>query len=224
VWSSTKTVTSLAALMLADRGQLDVDAPVAAYWPEFGAAGKQDVLVRHLMSHASGVSGLDQPAVVDDLYDWDKATSRMAAQAPWWEPGTASGYHALNYGHLVGEVVRRVSGKTLKQFVADEIAGPLGADFQIGAAERDWGRIADVVPPPQLPIDFGALPPDSPTVRTLTGPFVEAEVANTPGWRRADIGAANGHGNARSVARVMSVVARGVRSTESACSARTRST
>jgi CubicO group peptidase (beta-lactamase class C family) len=209
VWSSTKTVTSLAALMLVDRGQLDVDAPVAAYWPEFGAAGKQDILVRHLMSHASGVSALDQPAVAEDLYDWDKATSRMAAQAPWWEPGTASGYHALNYGHLVGEVVRRVSGKTLKQFVADEIAGPLGADFQIGAAEEDWGRIADVVPPPPLPFDFAALPQDSPTVRTLTGPLVEAQVANTPGWRRADIGGANGHGNARSVARIMSVVARG---------------
>jgi CubicO group peptidase (beta-lactamase class C family) len=209
VWSSTKTVTSLAALMLADRGLLDVDAPVARYWPEFGAAGKQDVLVRHVMSHASGVSGLDQPAAAEDLYDWDKATSRMAAQASWWETGTASGYHALNYGHLVGELVRRISGKTLKQFVADEIAGPLGADFQIGAAERDWGRIADVVPPPPLPIDFAALPQDSPAVRTLTGPFVEAEVANTPAWRRADIGGANGHGNARSVARVMSVVSRG---------------
>src|ERR1700678_1002847 len=148
VWSSTKTVTSLAALMLADRGQLDVDAPVAAYWPEFAANGKQGVLVRHLLSHASGVSGLDQPAVVEDLYDFQKATSRMAAQAPWWKPGTASGYHALNYGHLVGELVRRISGKTLRQFVAEEIAGPLGADFQIGAAESDWARIPAVVPPP----------------------------------------------------------------------------
>ena len=209
VWSSTKTITSLAALMLVDRGQLDVDAPVAAYWPQFGAAGKQDILVRHVMSHASGVSGLDQPAVAEDLYDWDKATSRMAAQAPWWEPGTASGYHALNYGHLVGELVRRISGKTLKQFVADEIAGPLGADFQIGAAEADWDRIADVVPPPPLPIDFAALPQDSPAVRTLTGPVVDARTANTPGWRHADIGGANGHGNARSVARIMSVLARG---------------
>jgi CubicO group peptidase (beta-lactamase class C family) len=209
VWSTTKTVTSLAALMLVDRGQLDVDTPVSAYWPEFAAAGKQDVLIRHLLSHASGVSGLDQPAVTEDLYDWAKATSRMAAQAPWWEPGTASGYHALNYGHLVGEVVRRVTGMTLKQFVADEIAGPLGADFQIGAAERDWDRIADVVPPPPLAIDLAALPADSPAVRTLTGPVVEAQVANTPGWRCADLGAVNGHGNARSVARVMSVVARG---------------
>ena len=209
VWSSTKPVTSLAALMLADRGELDVDAPVARYWPEFAARGKEGVLVRHLMSHSSGVSGLDQPAVVEDLYDWPTATSRMAAQAPWWEPGTASGYHALNYGHLVGEVVRRVSGKTLKRFVAEEIAGPLGADFQIGAAEADWGRIADVVPPPPLPLDFDALGPDSLTVKTLTGPFIEADAANTPGWRRADLGAVNGHGNARSVARVMSVVARG---------------
>ncbi|MBV9207474.1 MAG: beta-lactamase family protein [Actinobacteria bacterium] len=209
VWSSTKPVTSLAALMLADRGELDVDAPVAKYWPEFAANGKQDVRVRHLMSHSSGVSGLDQPAVVEDLYDWEKATSRFAAQAPWWPPGTASGYHALNYGHLIGEVVRRISGKTLKQFVAEEIAGPLGADFQIGAADSDWDRVADVVPPPPLPIDFAALDPASPMVRTFTGPFVEAGVANTPGWRRADIGAANGHGNARSVARIMSVVARG---------------
>jgi CubicO group peptidase (beta-lactamase class C family) len=209
VWSSTKTVTSLAALMLVDRGELDVDAPMARYWPEFAAAGKQDILVRHVMSYSSGVSGLDQPAVVEDLYDWEKATSRMAAQAPWWEPGTASGYHALNYGHLMGEVVRRISGKPLKQFVAEEIAGPLGADFQIGAVERDWGRIAPVVPPPPLPIDLAALDPTSPAVRTLTGPLVEAEVANTPGWRHADMGAVNGHGNARSVARVMSVVARG---------------
>jgi CubicO group peptidase (beta-lactamase class C family) len=209
VWSTTKTVTSLAALMLVDRGELDVDAPVARYWPEFAAQGKQDVLVRHVMSHASGVSGLEQPADVEDLYDWPRATSRMAAQAPWWPPGTASGYHALNYGHLVGEVVRRISGKTLKQFVAEEIAGPLGADFQIGADESDWDRIADVVPPPPLPFDLAALDPDSPVVKTLTGPLVAAEVANTPGWRRADLGAVNGHGNARSVARVLSVIARG---------------
>jgi len=209
VWSTTKTITSLAAMMLVDRGELDVDAPIARYWPEFGAQGKQDILVRQLMSHASGVSGLDQPAAVQDLYDWHKSTARMAAQAPWWEPGSASGYHALNYGHLVGEIVRRISGKTLKQFVAQEITGPLGADFQIGAAQSDWDRIADVVPPPPLPIDLATLGTDSPAFKTFTGPGPQAQDANTPGWRRADIGAANGHGNARSVARVMSVLARG---------------
>jgi CubicO group peptidase (beta-lactamase class C family) len=209
VWSTTKTVTSLAALMLVDRGQLDVDAPVARYWPEFAASGKQDVLVRHLLSHTSGVSGLEQPAVVEDLYDWDKSTSRFAAQAPWWAPGTASGYHALNFGHLVGEVLRRITGKTLKQFVAEEIAGPLGADFQIGAAESDWDRIANVIPPPPLPFDLEALGMDSPAVKTFTGPPADATYANTAAWRQADIGAANGHGNARSVARILSVISRG---------------
>jgi CubicO group peptidase (beta-lactamase class C family) len=206
VWSTTKTVTSLAALMLVDRGLLDVHAPVATYWPEFAAADKQDVQVRHLLSHTSGVSGLEHPAVIEDLYDWESATARMAAQSPWWTPGTGPGYHALNYGHLIGEVVRRVSGKTLKQFVAEEIAGPLGADFQIGAAEEDWGRIADVVPPPPTPFD---LAPDSPAYKTFTGPAGDARFANTPAWRRADIGAVNGHGNARSVARILSAVSRG---------------
>jgi CubicO group peptidase (beta-lactamase class C family) len=209
VWSTTKTVTSLAALILVDRGELDVDAPVARYWPEFAANGKQDVLVRNLMGHTSGVSGLEQPAVTEDLYDWEKSTARFASQAPWWAPGTASGYHALNYGHLIGEVLRRITGTTLRQFVANEIAGPLGADFQIGAAEADWGRIADVIPPPPLPFDLEAIGMDSPAVKTLTGPLVAAETANTADWRRADIGAANGHGNARSVARILSTVSRG---------------
>jgi CubicO group peptidase (beta-lactamase class C family) len=209
VWSTTKTVTSLAALILADRGELDVYSPVATYWPEFAAAGKQDVEIRHLLSHTSGVSGLVPPATIDDLYDWTESTTRMAAQAPWWTPGTASGYHATNYGHLIGEVVRRVTGRSLKRFVAEEIAGPLGADFQIGAAERDWARIADVVPPPPTDWDLAAKGTDSPAYKTLTGPVVNATDANTPAWRTADIGAVNGHGNARSVARMLSVIARG---------------
>jgi CubicO group peptidase (beta-lactamase class C family) len=144
------------------------------------ASGKQDVKVRQLMSHTSGVSGLDQPAVVEDLYGWQKATSRMAAQAPWWEPGTASGYHALNYGHLVGEVVRRVSGKTLKQFVADEIARPLGADFQIGAAERDWGRIANVIPPPPLPFDLERPAPTAHCTRPWPGRLPQPTTPTRP--------------------------------------------
>jgi len=209
VWSTTKTVTNLAALMLVDRGDLDVFAPVARYWPEFAAGGKQDIEVRHLLSHTSGVSGWDQPFRTEDMYDWDGATSRLAAQSPWWEPGTASGYHALNQGHLVGEVIRRISGKPLKQFVAEEIAGPLGADFQIGAAERDWGRIADVVPPPPLPFDMDAIDMQSPMFKTMTGPMPDAAAANTPGWRHATIGAANGHGNARSVARIVSAITLG---------------
>jgi CubicO group peptidase (beta-lactamase class C family) len=209
VWSTTKTVTALATLMLVDRGQLDVYAPIARYWPDFAAAGKEDVQVRHLLSHTSGVSGLDRPATVEDMYDAERAAARMAAQAPWWEPGTASGYHALNYGHLLGELIRRVDGRTLTQFVAQEIADPLDADFTIGAPEKAWGRIADVVPPPPLPVDLSAADPDSPAVRTLTGPLADATDANTEAWRRAEIGGANGHGNARSVARILSVIARG---------------
>jgi CubicO group peptidase (beta-lactamase class C family) len=203
VWSTTKTVLNLAALMLVDRGLLDPFSPVAKYWPEFAANGKDNIEVRHLMSHTSGVSGWEQPFVAEDMYDWDTSTSRLAAQAPWWEPGTASGYHANNQGHLVGEVIRRITGKHLKQFVAEEIAGPLGADFQIGAVEADWGRIAPVVPPPPLPFDLAAMDPNSPVFKTFTGPVADANNANTEGWRRADMGALNGHGNARSVARIM---------------------
>ena len=209
VWSTTKTVTNLAALVLAERGQLDPYAPVARYWPEFAANGKEHIEVRHILSHTSGVSGWAAPFAIEDMYDWDSSTARLAAQPPWWEPGTASGYHASNQGHLVGELVRRVTGKHLKAFVADEIAGPLGADFQIGAAESDWDRIAPVIPPPPLPFDMDALDHDSMTYKTFTGPPVAAKAANTPAWRRADMGAVNGHGNARSVARILSSITLG---------------
>jgi CubicO group peptidase (beta-lactamase class C family) len=209
VWSTTKTVTNLAALMLVDRGLLDPYSPVAKYWPEFAANGKEQIEVRHILSHTSGVSGWDAPCAVQDMYDWDSSTSRLAAQKPWWEPGTASGYHAANQGHLVGELVRRVTGQHLKAFVADEIAGPLGADFQIGAVESDWDRIAPVIPPPPLAFDLEALGPDSPVVKTFTGPALDAAAANTPDWRRADMGATNGHGNARSVSRILKALALG---------------
>jgi hypothetical protein len=118
VFSTTKTMTSLAALALVDRGALDLDANVATYWPEFAARGKAGIKVRQLLSHTSGVSGWDQPITVEDLYDWDKSIALLAAQAPWWEPGTASGYHAMTYGHLIGEVIRRITGRRLGEFFA----------------------------------------------------------------------------------------------------------
>ena len=108
VWSTTKTMTALSALMLIDRGSLDPNEKVATYWPEFAANGKQNIEVRHIMSHTSGVSAWAQPVTVDDILDDERATSMLAGQAPWWQPGTASGYHALNQGHLVGEVIRRI--------------------------------------------------------------------------------------------------------------------
>jgi CubicO group peptidase (beta-lactamase class C family) len=209
VWSTTKTMTNLCALMLVDRGELDVHEKVAHYWPEFAANGKQDVEVRHLLSHTSGVAGWDQPITVPDIYDWELSTSKLAAQAPWWEPGTASGYHALNQGHLVGEVVRRITGQSLGTFFRQQVAEPLGADFHIGLPESEFHRVANVVLPPPLQIDMTALPTDSPMFKVFTGPPPDGEASWSAAWRQAEIPAANGHGNARSVVRVQSAMSNG---------------
>ena len=209
VFSTTKSMTSLAALVLVDRGELDLDANVARYWPEFAANGKAEIKVRQLLSHTSGVSGWEQPITLEDLYDWDKSTALLAAQAPWWEPGTASGYHMLTYGHLIGEVIRRITGQRLGEFFAAHIAGPLGADFHIGLPPSEFHRVANVVPAP-APSDPPQLDPNSVAFKTWTNPTMPGpEYHWTEGWRRADIGAANGHGNARSAARLQSAVACG---------------
>lgn len=209
VWSSTKTVTALAVLMLHDRGLIDVNENVSKYWPEFGANGKENIKVRHLLSHTSGVSAWDQPITLEDIYDIKRSTERLAEQAPWWEPGTASGYHACNMGHLLGELVRRTTGKSLTQFVAEEIAGPLGADFQIGAKESDWPRISNLTPPP--PVDLASLNADPSSVRlqTFTGPAIAPMACNSIPWRQAEIGAANGHGNSRALGRILSAITLG---------------
>lgn len=208
-WSITKTMTCLAALVLVDRGELDLDARVGHYWPEFAKQGKGDVLVKQLLSHTSGVSGWDQPILIDDIYDRERSTSLLAQQAPWWEPGTASGYHTTSQGHLVGEVIRRVSGRTLGEFFLEDIAGPLEADFSIGLPLDQHHRVSPVVPPPPDPLEGEGLEPSSPELRTLLGPVIEPEVANTTSWRLAEIGAANGHGNARAVAKIQAIVANG---------------
>lgn len=209
VWSTTKTVVALAVLVLVDRGEIDLDAPVAKYWPEFAQNGKDGVTVAHLMSHTSGVSGWDAPFATEDMFDHEKAAASLAAQAPWWEPGTASGYHLLNYGHLLGEVVRRVTGKTIGTFVREEIAGPLGADFHIGLAPSEFARVSPVVPPPPAQMDLSALPPEHPAIRTFMAPVLDATATWSDDWRKAEIGGAGGHGNARSVARIESVITNG---------------
>jgi CubicO group peptidase (beta-lactamase class C family) len=137
------------------------------------------------------------------LYDCDKSTALLAAQAPWWEPGTASGYHMLTYGHLIGEVIRRITGQRLGEFFAAHIAGPLGADFHIGLPPSEFHRVANVVPAP-APSDPPPLDPNSVAFKTWTNPAMSAETTWTEGWRRADVGAGNGHGNARSLARLHS--------------------
>ncbi len=209
VWSTTKTMMALTALVLVERGELDVYAPVARYWPEFAANGKENIEVRHLLSHTSGVSGWEQPFNTDELFDAEAAAAKLATQAPWWEPGSASGYHALNQGHLVGEVVRRITGRSLGTYFAEEIAGPLGADFHIGLAAEHDHRVSPVIPQDEPPLDLSQLDQDSPLVKTFSGPRLDATAPRLEGWRRAEIPAANGHGNARSVARIQAIVANG---------------
>ncbi|MFE2516638.1 serine hydrolase domain-containing protein [Streptomyces mirabilis] len=210
VWSTSKGPTSLCAHILADRGLLDLDAPVAAYWPEFAAAGKESVLVRHLLSHRAGLAGLREAHDLAQLCDWELTVERLAAQEPWWEPGTRSGYHALTFGHLVGEVVRRVSGLRPGAFLEREVTGPLGIDFTIGLPEKEAERAAELVHSPvasssEQAAIFAQLAPAA--VAALTNPLVSAAEANTAQWRAAEIPAANGHGTARAVAALYGIFA-----------------
>lgn len=211
VWSTTKVMTAICALMLIDRGLLDPDAPVAKYWPEFAQSGKEAVLVRHILSHTAGLPALDSmPLPEETLYDWDRVVELLAAQEPWWEPGRQWGYHALTFGHLVGEVVRRITGKTLGTFFREEVAEPLGADFHIGLPEEHEPRVAEIIPPPQLgPDDFGYISPESMLGRATNFPVTSPLVARERPFRAAEGPASNGHGNARSVARVAAAVACG---------------
>lgn len=206
VYSTTKTMSFLCALVLADRGLLDFDRNVADYWPEFAQNGKEQVKVWHLLNHAAGLSGMDDIMSAEDMYDWDKMVSLLAAQKPWWEPGSASGYHAITQGYLIGEVVRRVTGKTLGTYFQEEIAGPLDADFFIGVPASELHRISRLIP-----YGSGAAPDggnaDSIPARTFRSPFAAAEHSWTDRWRQAEIPAANGHGNARSVAKLQAPLA-----------------
>ncbi|MEV2245869.1 serine hydrolase domain-containing protein [Streptomyces sp. NPDC049970] len=209
VWSTTKGPTALCAHILVDRGLLDLDAPVAAYWPEFAAEGKESVRVRHLLSHRSGVAGLRDPHTLAELYDWELTTARLAATAPWWEPGTRSGYHAISYGFLVGEVVRRVTGLLPGEFLRQEVTGPLGIDFTVGLPEEDAGRVAELVQPATVSREQAALfaRMELVALASLLNPGTGIAAANTPEWRAAEIPAANGHGTARAVAALYGVLA-----------------
>jgi CubicO group peptidase (beta-lactamase class C family) len=207
VYSTTKTVTALTALLLADRGELDFDAPVAHYWPEFAANGKHSVKIRHLMSHSAGLPGWRQPMRTQDLYDWEKATTLLAAQAPDWEPGTACGYHPLTQGYLIGEVVRRITGRSLGTVLREEIAGPLHADFHIGLPASEETRVAELVPPPGGPPR--KIPATELQARVADNPAPEISDVNSRAWRHAEIPAAGGTGNARSVAQLHAILANG---------------
>lgn len=228
IFSGGKTVASLAALLLVERGQLDLEAPVATYWPEFAQKGKERALVRHLLAHAVGLPAWDPPFTTADAMDVRGSTARLAAQAPWWPPGTRSSYHASTFGHLVGELVERVSGRRLSRFIADEIAGPLDADFVLGFADADFARVATVYPPADEADDArpkrdpaAAPPPDDGLAAerairarmrlgSLSGQKRDPlALFNSADWRRAELGGSSGHGNARGLGRAMTAIANG---------------
>ena len=204
VWSTTKTMMFLTLLTLADRGELSLTDPVYKYWPEFKANGKEDVEIRHLMAHTAGLSGWDQKLSAEDLYDHDKCAAASAAQATWWKPGSQSGYHAISQGYLIGEVVKRVTGQSLGNFFRENFAEPLGADFHIGTGAEHDDRISLVIPAEQgLPAEVD---PNSIAMRTYMNPMMDARMSWTKEWRRCESPAANGHGNARSVAQLQSII------------------
>ena len=216
VFSTTKGLTAICAHRLAAEGRLDLDTPVAKHWPEFGANGKQRIAVRALLNHRAGLPAIRKPLVPEDLYDWQTMTDALAAEEPWWEPGTKHGYHALTFGYLVGEVIRRITGKSVGSYFRDEIVTPLKIDAHIGLEARDDGRVAEMIgAPPPAPGEFNlfaeaAKHPESVTAKTFMNPLVlSMATVNSREWRGAEIPAANGHTNGRALARLYGAMARG---------------
>jgi CubicO group peptidase (beta-lactamase class C family) len=214
VYSTTKGMTTVAAHRLVEQGLLDLDAPVATYWPEFAQAGKADIPVHMLLSHRVGLPVVSTKLPDDALYDWDLMTTTLAAQEPFWAPGTRHGYHGITFGWLVGEVVRRITGKSLGTFFRDEVATPLGADFHIGLAAEHDHRVAEVIDAEVTPemmerrdemtkLMDPKLVSAQPNIALVPGGH------NTEAWRRAEIPAANGHTTAHGIARVYAALAQG---------------
>lgn len=200
VWSTTKGVQATCYAMAVDRGLFSYDQPVADFWPEFAAEGKGAVTVGQLLSHQAGLCGFTTPASEPELVEGGAAAARLAAQAPIWSPGSASGYHALSIGILGTELFRRIEGRPIRQFVAEEIAGPLGLDFAIGLPSSEEHRCAELVPPPSAPVDPASFTPAQ--IAALGNPPLRAGFAMTPEWRGADLPSANGHGTARALASI----------------------
>jgi CubicO group peptidase (beta-lactamase class C family) len=223
VFSTSKGMTATCAHILADRGELDIDAPVATYWPEFAQAGKQDIPVRWLLSHRSGVFGTAETLPTGAIFDWDRVCDALAATPPFWEPGTRSGYHAISFGFLVGEVVRRISGVSLGTFLQREVCEPLGAELYIGTPESELSRCADLVGSiiPELPADSGIDIVEA-TGALFNDPTFDGnpfEIAflrmgmpndmNSPEWRMCEMPAVNGQMSARGLATVYGALANG---------------
>lgn len=207
VYSTTKPIAGLVVARLVDQGVLDYDTPVAAYWPEFGAHGKDRVTLAQALSHQAGVPGFPDPIDPALWLDPPALSEALAALEPMWEPGTAHGYHPLTFGYIAGEVVRRATGETLGTLLRRDICGPLGIDFWIGTPDSEHPRCAEMQRPKDMPI----LGEPSPIKRAAFLTRWSAPDRGGPEWRRAEIPSANGHGTARAVARLYAAFALGGR-------------
>lgn len=217
-YSTTKGMAATVVGVLADEGLIDYQAKVAEYWPEFAAAGKQDVSVAQLLSHQAGICGPRERLEMEELYDWDGLCAVLAAQWPFWQPGTANGYHAVVFGHIAGEVARRVTGckKSLGQLFAEKVADPLGAgqDYYIGLPEAEDHRVAEMIPvsgSEQLGSGMGGSGKrmNDAMYCAMAHPPLTAHIANDRAWRAAEVPGANGQGNGRGIAKVYGALANG---------------
>lgn len=208
VWSTTKGLTATAVGVLVDRGLLRYEDRVASVWPEFAQGGKDKITVAQLLSHQAGLPGFVEPTTIDDMYDWDLVAGRLARQKPLWEAGELNSYHAMTYGWLAGELVRRVAKRPFGEFVRGEITGKLQADFYVGLPEALDSRAAQMLSPRNA-IDITTLTLPDAARMALTNPGLDAERANTRDWRAAEIAAANGQASAQGVARVYAMLANG---------------
>ncbi len=212
VFSTTKVMTALCIHLLVDKGLIDVEAPVSKYWPDFTQATKENVLVKHLLSHSAGLPGFDEEIPVKALYDWDRIINLLAAQKPWWRPGTKIGYHMITFGYLLGELVRRVTGRSLGTYFRENIAEPLNIDFHIGLSEDNDSRVANIVVPEEVFAKWQVILTKlffRKTLKVFYNPNMETVDFNSRAWRSAEIPSGNGHGNARSIAKVGSILACG---------------
>lgn len=210
VWSITKAMAALAVLTLVERGLVDLDAPVTTYWPAFGAHGKGDVRVRHLLGHTSGIPGWTQPVTVEEILDLEHAEALLADQEPWYEPMSGPAYQMVCHGHLLDAVVRGATGRPLADVLHEDVMAPLGGGFRLGVPVEELERCADLVPPPPTSTDYGALGPDHFLIRTVLNPLLApVEVCNTEAWRRGAVGGAGGHGNARGIALAQAALSHG---------------
>jgi CubicO group peptidase (beta-lactamase class C family) len=208
VWSCTKGVVALAIAMLVERGKLDYGASVARWWPEFAAGGKDQITLDLLLSHQAGLNGLSVPMDEAGLLAWDPYVEALAAMAPLWAPGSRAIYHALSYGHLAGEVLRRVDGRSPGRFLAAEIAGPLGADFYIGLPEREEHRVAEMIAGPKTS-DWVAFVLASPFPHACANPTPLALASNHRAWRAAEVPGGNGQATALGLAKIYGAMAAG---------------